>query len=113
MKVAYLIRSAYIIEVEENEDRNCTTGFDGVEREIDAVIGRDIPLANGSVLSWHSSAYHILDSETMNCGQCANCGGWTTDREQEHHVQGLCPGARVDGRLLCDECLPKGHRWAF
>ena len=62
---------------------------------------------------WTSSSLAVLDPNYANCGKCSNCGGWTTDREKENPIEGLSNGATVEGLLLCDECLPKGHRWAF
>ena len=62
---------------------------------------------------WESSSLIVLNPEKMNCGKCNKCGGWTTDREKENHIKELSNGATDNGILLCDECLPKGHRWAF
>lgn len=62
---------------------------------------------------WQSTSELYLDPKTMNCGKCAKCHGWTTDMEKPNYINGLCNGATVDGELLCDECLPEGHRWAF
>ena len=62
---------------------------------------------------WVGTSYCDLDPSTMNCGRCAVCGVWTTDRERPEPIRGLSYGARFDGRLLCDEHLPEGHRWRF
>jgi len=62
---------------------------------------------------WKNSFLTVLDPDDMNCGKCNNCGGWTTDMENESPIHGLSNGATVEGLLLCDECLPKDHRWAF
>ncbi len=58
-------------------------------------------------------SFAALDPTTTNCGRCAQCGAWVTDRERPEPNRGLTNGAVVDGRLLCDEHLPPGHRWAF
>ncbi len=31
----------------------------------------------------------------------------------ETDIVGICPGALVDGKLLCDDCLPPDHPIAF
>jgi hypothetical protein len=31
------------------------------------------------------------------------------DVEKEDRIEGLSYGAKVDGKLLCDDCLPKDH----
>jgi hypothetical protein len=59
-----------------------------------------------------STCPEIYDTEIHNVGQCAQCGAWTTDIEQEDAVFEMVPGAKVDGVLLCDGCLPEGHEWA-
>jgi hypothetical protein len=64
-------------------------------------------------LSWESTERLVLDPITMNCGKCASCGCWASDREKDGVISQLQIAATVDGRLLCDECLPKDHRWAF
>lgn len=46
----------------------------------------------------------------MNCGRCAICGTWCTDRERPGTILQISYGARVEGKLLCDEHLPEGHR---
>lgn len=73
----------------------------------------DIILDEKYCADWESIYHLVLNPVTMNCGQCYKCHRWTTDRERSNYVEGLCNGATVDGVLLCDECLPKGHPWAF
>jgi hypothetical protein len=65
------------------------------------------------LLKWEGTSTRVLDPATMNCGKCANCGCWTTDREKDDWIPYLCIGATVDGILLCDECLPSDHPCAF
>lgn len=65
------------------------------------------------VATWNRSSFSVLDSSRMNCDRCSKCGGWTTDREKPSFIESLSNGATVDDKLLCDECLPKDHRWAF
>jgi hypothetical protein len=55
----------------------------------------------------------MLNEATLNCGHCHNCNCWCTDKEKPNSISQLCNGAVYDGKLLCDECLPKNHRWAF
>ena len=62
---------------------------------------------------WNTSSLTVLDPTSMNCGKCCKCDNWVTDREKPDSVAGLANGAVVDGELLCDECLPNDHRWAF
>jgi len=65
------------------------------------------------IARWNSSSFIVLDTEKLNCGKCSMCGGWTTDKEKGNSIDRLSNGATVEGELLCDECLPRGHRWAF
>lgn len=64
-------------------------------------------------VSWKSTETLILDPNTMNCGKCESCGCWVSDREKDGVVRQLDVAARFNGRLLCDECLPKDHHLAF
>jgi hypothetical protein len=54
-----------------------------------------------------------LDKEKMNCGNCEKCGCWVTDLDKEGAISELNRGAVYDGKLLCDECLPPDHKYAF
>lgn len=65
------------------------------------------------IAKWNSSSFLALDPMRMNCGKCCRCGVWVTDREKTDCIAGLTNGAVVNGELLCDECLPINHRWAF
>lgn len=64
-------------------------------------------------LQWEGTSTVILDPNLINCGKCSNCGSWVTDREKDDPVLELCNGATFEGKLLCDECLPEHHMWAF
>jgi len=64
-------------------------------------------------LSWESTRTLLLNESTMNCGRCASCGRWVSDREIDNFIEQLNIAATVNGDLLCDECLPNNHRWAF
>lgn len=83
---------------------------DAINRLIDAAESA-FPLEHpqGVQMCWSTT----LDERTENSGRCAECDAWVTDVERSDTVSGLGPGARVDGRLLCDEHLPEGHPHAF
>lgn len=71
------------------------------------------PFVSGEdTFEWISSVLGFFDTEEDNIGICDNCGSWTANREAGLAPLGICNGAIVDGKLLCDQCLPKGHRWA-
>lgn len=81
-----------------------------IERQIEEAIEE---LEATYHMKWQSTGSVVLDPERMNCGLCSTCSQWTTDREKPNAILELCYGATVEGKLLCDDCLPKGHRWAF
>ena len=64
-------------------------------------------------VKWESSQSFILDENSINCGKCQKCGRWVTDKDAPNPIRQLCIGALFKGELLCDECLPQDHRWAF
>lgn len=99
---AMLVKVNFLIEDDRGELNN---------KDIENAVWNAIPDNHKAV--WQSTSELYLDSGSMNCGKCAKCQGWTTDKEKPNWIEGLCSGATVDGELLCDECLPKGHRWAF
>jgi len=111
-KETVLIKVSYLVELTEEE----MISEDSVLDKITSKIGEDEKLSvneKSIELKWNSTSSFVLDESNSNCGRCVNCGGWVTDREKDNAILELCNGARVDGRLLCDECLPSEHRWAF
>lgn len=113
MKKALLYQINYLIEIEEEEAGD----YDAME-SLDRLVGDKLPadhiiLDDRHRADWESTREILLDPLKMNCGICARCHRWTTDMEKPDPVGELCNGATVEGELLCDECLPKGHPWAF
>lgn len=111
-KKTVLIRVAYMVELPEKEINSDNGILDKITREISESKNLIID-EKGIELHWNSTSSLMLDSENFNSGKCSKCGQWVTDREKPDAVEGLCNGATVDGKLLCDECLPSDHRWAF
>ena len=107
-----LVRTYHLINIED-------TMLDGysVDEKFDLLISRklnnDIEIDNTHMAIWNGQTQLVLNTEEMNCGKCVNCGGWTTDMEKDGYITELSYGANVDGKLLCDECLPRGHKWSF
>lgn len=62
---------------------------------------------------WVGASSTYLDSGVINAGRCAECHRWCTDCEKLDSLAGIDRGATHQGRLLCDECLPVEHPWAF
>lgn len=100
-------------DIHQEDDRGELNHKDIENAVWNAIPDDDIMIDDNHKAVWQSASELYLDSESMNCGKCAKYQGWTTDKEKPNWIEGLCSGATVDGELLCDECLPKGHRWAF
>ena len=105
-----LIKSSYLISLTEEE---YSQKHDDILLAISNVIGKDFSISANSTLEWESLSTVLLESSSTNCGSCSNCNSWVTDRGKENHIEELTNGAVVNGQLLCDECLPDDHRWAF
>lgn len=105
-KKTYLVKVAYLIDLTEDEYR-------ALDHTVMHSVTDEIILNEQHRLTWESSSTIMLDPTTMNCGRCSNCNAWATDREKPNHIDELNNGATVEGQLLCDECLPEDHRWAF
>jgi len=111
-KKTVLIRVAYLVELSEEE----VNPDDGVLDRLTSIIGEDKNLVVNQKeikLEWNSTSSLILEPDELNCGKCSNCGQWVTDKEKPDVILELCNGTTVDGKLLCDDCLPPDHRWAF
>ena len=104
-----LITVSYLIN--EDEDQISTGVLEKVKCKMSQSL--ELDLGKKTSLNWTCTSTQILNPELINCGKCENCGQWVTDMEKPEPVEGLCTGATVDGKLLCDECLPSDHRWAF
>ncbi|QEH67703.1 hypothetical protein [Cellulosilyticum sp. WCF-2] len=112
-KKTVLIKVSYLVDMEDED----LSKVDGLLDKITSEVSEDINLqlnTNEMIsLKWEGTSSRVLDSERINCGKCANCNGWVTDIEKEDPIKELCYGATVDGKLLCDECLPPEHPCAF
>ena len=113
---ASLISIRVIVEHDETleENREIFLIDEGVEAIIrDALKSPSCAPSNISV-RWESTEIISLD-ECSGCGRCAKCNRWTQDAEgtPKTDTVGICPGAFVDGKLLCDDCLPPDHPIAF
>ena len=113
MKKTILIRVSALVEIDDVEVDKDANQLDklmyGLKENVDDLLGYDKALN----LGWISTQTIALDENTMNCGKCYICNSWVTDREKPNYVHGLNNGAIYNGKLLCDEHLPDGHRWAF
>lgn len=109
MKRPVLLRLGVIVEVDTDRDLR---ELMEITNRVEEAINRELGCQETDHLGWQSTCPIDLD-EQINCGHCANCGGWTTDCERTDRVPELSNGAVVNGQLLCDECLPSDHRWAF
>ncbi len=111
-KKTVLIRVAYLVELPEDEINTDNGILDKITDEINE--DKSLLIDNKDIaLDWNFTSSLMLDTGHFNCGKCSKCGHWTTDRDKPDAVEGLCNGATLDGQLLCDECLPSDHRWAF
>ncbi|TCI60368.1 MULTISPECIES: hypothetical protein [Exiguobacterium] len=112
MKRIVLINVAFLMEVEEAEIHKDFGVIDQVTNEL--CHDQAVKIGTNEVnVDWQSCSTVLLDPLSMNCGQCAACGRWTTDREKNDPVLELGNGATFKGNLLCDDCLPEHHRWSF
>jgi hypothetical protein len=113
MKKTLLYKVAYLVEAEDGEI-STNHGKEELRKMIwKALPDQDIAIDRVHTAQWCSTQELLLDPGTMNCGQCCKCSTWTTDREKPDPIRKLTNGAVVDGELLCDDCLPEGHPWAF
>jgi hypothetical protein len=113
-KKTVIINVSYLVELSDDELdlNNDNSTLDKIISE----IGEDKNLLvndRNIEFKWTRTSSLLLEPKEMNCGRCVSCGQWTTDKEKPNDIKEICNGATVDGRLLCDDCLPPNHRWAF
>lgn len=117
--IARMRPESFLVTVNVIVDRQIHYDSDDPYVEVDKFSDRLIEAVEAFVATqsgsqrWESSSCVTLGLRGSNSGQCAICGRWVTDQEKPEPIYGLNPGATVDGQLLCDEHLPKDHRWAF
>jgi hypothetical protein len=105
-KKTYLVKVAYLMDLSDEE-------YQEIGDNLIPELENEMTVRQHLKLKWESSSTILLDSEIMNCGRCYKCNSWVTDREKPDSIDELNNGAVVDDQLLCDECLPENHRWAF
>ncbi len=113
-----LLTVAVTIEEDADQPRRVRGPF-GAEQEVRkavlaavAVLFRDRPDVR---VRWESMGAVPLDGNPQ-FGRCAVCNRWVFDADAKGPGWlgvGLSRGARVDGRLRCDEHLPPGHPLCF
>jgi hypothetical protein len=87
---------------------------ENVETAIRDAVRSSMCSGSSLIVECVSTSFTCLD-ESPGCGRCENCKRWTRDAEgMPETIQiDICRGAVVDGKLLCDECLPTEHPYAF
>lgn len=112
MKKQTLVRVSYLLEIDEDllKDDEKSRNF---QLLLSQKLSKDVDIDDSHTAEWNMETLLVLDPLKMNCGKCVKCGIWTTDKECVNYIDGLANGAVVNNELLCDDCLPKGHRWAF
>jgi hypothetical protein len=81
--------------------------INGIANRMERVI--DEGLSKES-LEWNRecTAFHYLDGiGSQNARRCHYCERWATDQTKLRAVEGLMPGAELDGRWVCDQCFDK------
>ena len=109
-KKTVLIKVTYLVELPVAKTNSDNGLHDKIANKL--CESRNLQIEDReALLHWNSTSYLVLEPENLNCGKCSKCGQWTTDREKSDTVADICNGATVDGKLLCDECLPSDHKW--
>ena len=118
MRRTVLLKMSVLVEIDSDEVAKLEDSefceIDRIEKRLANAINRELGLDDAvSQLGWQQTRPVVLDEQTMNCGRCAICEAWVSDCEKPDRIAELGNAATVDGKLLCDEHLPRGHRWAF
>lgn len=109
MKKTILIQLNVLAEIDDSElDRQ----LERVEDNLTGSLENTLLQFKGMNPRWESTRSIVLDGSEMNCGRCAVCNSWVTDREKPNPMLEFSNGAIYQGKLLCDDHLPSDHKWA-
>jgi hypothetical protein len=108
------------VSVEQDEELAAAVGpllwrtNDDIREVVTAALARFLVQRPDIAVEWESASYVPLDDRPA-VGRCAVCNRWVYDVENATVLTPtrICPGSVVDGRLLCDDHLPKDHPIAF
>jgi hypothetical protein len=109
-KKTFQITTSYVIELPEEEIIQDERLIEKISDELSEDMSTKY---TSSILEWHGSRIIELDPSSMNCGRCVRCGAWITDAERDDAIPVFSIGATVNGKLLCDDHLPRNHPLAF
>jgi hypothetical protein len=114
---SWLLTVSVLVEQDQELSEKPGPGWrtdDELQEVVTAALSRLLDRRPGIVVEWESMTSIPLDGKPA-VGRCAVCNRWVYDVESctEHTPTRICRGAVVDGRLLCDEHLPKDHPVAF
>ena len=113
-----LISASVVVTAPTNEALPDGEVIDNVlEAFCDAVAERlraSVPALEGE--PWFEEdqgvTFHYLSAEghhaEENAGHCAKCGGWTSDYDAPGFLDLLMIGKTIEGKLICDQCIPDG-----
>ena len=112
MRKTFLVTLTFAVDADDSKPAG--GGLPEIERIERRLVERaEAELGATHPLGWQAAWHLELNPLEVNCGQCSVCKGWVSDVERPNPLRGLGIGARVEGRLLCDEHLPAGHPLAF
>jgi hypothetical protein len=117
-KRAWLVSVSVILEMDEEDAGRFGAIWqaeDALTRAVLSALSSQVPDQPGTTVELQSLSSTPL-VEKPPIGRCTVCKRWVHDVENptsEHILWGLGRGAVLEGRLLCDDHLPKDHPVAF
>ncbi len=109
--MAEYFQMSVIMDVVDDDD---TTGL-RIHTLFEQWCQNELPKALAGAATFREiGAFTIVPlTDDVNAGKCTTCDCWASDSQACEPIWGLQHGAVVDGKLYCDEHLPKGHPIAF
>ncbi|EDN71057.1 hypothetical protein BGP_1254 [Beggiatoa sp. PS] len=108
-----ITKFTYLASVSEESIKNDDT----YEKIVDEIAKAIEPLAKKYGLERESIETLFINQQKFSIGRCEKCQTWTMDRianpVKDEGEEPIRDGATHDGKLLCYQCLPKNHRWAW
>ena len=111
--ITRIVCTAELSGSEVNADVPCQK-FEGMREDL-------VKLLKKHGFEYQGAETWLLGMQKYSVFKCQECGHYMVDRNKNpagiesasEHDAVIYNGAAIEGKYLCEQCLPRGHRWSF